>query len=63
MRHILSGAEILLLPASSIAQNNPDSEYKQYCARIGVECELATEPFILWFCMQALYMLRNLRLC
>ena len=43
MRHILSREGGLLLPASGIAQNNPDSEYKQYCTRIGVECELATE--------------------
>ena len=43
MRHILSSEGGLLLPVGWIAQNNPESEYKQYCTRIGVECELATE--------------------
>ena len=33
----------VLLPASQIAQNNPESEYKQYCTQMGAECELATK--------------------
>ena len=43
MHHILSSEGILLWPVSHLAQNNPDSEYKQYSTRRGAECELATE--------------------
>ena len=38
-----SSEGILLWPAGYTAQNNPDSEYKQYGTRIGAECELATQ--------------------